>query len=194
MKKQILNEEFHRMQKLAGILNENENEDKTVENQLQQWVNDNAGGYGPDEDDNNLDKFNKEMKILLNNTLEDFNPDYYGDDTTMSPDDILEDFIEGAIDIIGTYTMSYYGDDTSFSPGDIEDDFYEFMGVDPITESNILDQDFKVLKNQQDILKKVTKFYIEKATKLGVDRKLIGDFNAAINALEDAIFKGDYNK
>ena len=65
---------------------------------------------------------------------------------------------------------------------------------DPITESNILDQDFKVLKNQQDILKKVTKFYIEKATKLGVDRKLIGDFNAAINALEDAIFKGDYNK
>jgi len=194
MKKQILNEEFHRMQKLAGILNENENEDKTVENQLQQWVNDNAGGYGPDEDDNNLDKFNKEMKILLNNTLEDFNPDYYGDDTTMSPDDILEDFIEGAIDIIGTYTMSYYGDDTSFSPGDIEDDFYEFMGVDPITESNILDQDFKVLKKQQDILKKVTKFYIEKATKLGVDRKLIGDFNAAINALEDAIFKGDYNK
>jgi hypothetical protein len=70
----------------------------------------------------------------------------------------------------------------------------EFIGVDPITESNILDQDFKVLKNQQDILKKVTKFYIEKATKLGVDRKLIGDFNAAINALEDAIFKGDYNK
>jgi hypothetical protein len=76
----------------------------------------------------------------------------------------------------------------------LKDEFYEFIGVDPITESNILDQDFKVLKNQQDILKKVTKFYIEKATKLGVDRKLIGDFNAAINALEDAIFKGDYNK
>jgi hypothetical protein len=65
---------------------------------------------------------------------------------------------------------------------------------DPITESNILDQDFKVLKNQQDILKKVSNFYREKAEELKIDRKLIGDFNAAINALEDAIFKADYNK
>ena len=77
---------------------------------------------------------------------------------------------------------------------DIKDEFYEFIGVDPITESNILDQDFKVLKNQQDILKKVSNFYREKAEELKIDRKLIGDFNAAINALEDAIFKGDYNK
>ena len=73
------------------------------------------------------------MKILLNNTLENLNPDYYGDDTSMSPNDILEEFIEEAIDIIGTYTMDYYGDDTSFSPGDIKDDFYEFMGIDPTT-------------------------------------------------------------
>jgi hypothetical protein len=65
---------------------------------------------------------------------------------------------------------------------------------DPITESNIIDQDFKVLKNQQDILKKVSNFYREKAEELKIDRKLIGDFNAAINALEDAIFKADYNK
>ena len=73
----------------------------------------------------------------------------------------------------------------------LKDEFYEFIGVDPITESNILDQDFKVLKNQQDILKKVSNFYREKAEELKIDRKLIGDFNAAINALEDAIFKGD---
>jgi hypothetical protein len=192
MKKPILSEEFRRMRTLAGIINENI--DNNLENKIKQWVDDNAGGYGPEETDPNYPKFVKEMNLLLYNTLEDFNPDYYGDDTTMSPDDILEDFIEEAINIIGKYTMGNYGDSTSFSIGDITDDFYEFMGVDPITESNILDQDFKVLKNQQDILKKVTKFYIEKATKLGVDRKLIGDFNAAINALEDAIFKGDYNK
>jgi len=123
------------MQMLAGIITEEQyktilNEDNTLENKIQQWVNDNAGGYGPDENDDDLNKFNEEMKILLNNTLEDFNPDYYGDDTTMSPDDILEDFIDGAIDIIGNYTMEYYGDDTSFSPGDIKDDFYEFIGVE----------------------------------------------------------------
>jgi hypothetical protein len=130
-----LNEQFRRMQMLAGIITEEQyktilNEDNTLENKIQQWVNGNAGGYGPDEDDENLNEFNEEMKILLNNTLEDFNPDYYGDDTTMSPDDILEDFIDGAIDIIGNYTMEYYGDDTSFSPGDIKDDFYEFIGVE----------------------------------------------------------------
>ena len=192
MKKQILNEQFRRMQKLAGIITENE--DNTLENQIKQWVNNNAGGYGPDEDDKNSFKFKDEMKTLLDNTLEDFNPDYYGDDTTMSPDDILEDFIDGAIDIIGKYTMDDYGDSTSFSPDDIKDEFYEFIDIDPITESNIIDQDFKVLKNQQDILKKATEFYIKKAEELKIDRKLIGDFRAAINALEDAIFKGDYNK
>jgi len=61
-------------------------------------------------------------------------------------------------------------------------------------EGKLTDQDFKELKAQQDILKKVSNFYREKATKLGVDRKLIGDFNAAISALEDTIFKADYNK
>jgi hypothetical protein len=139
MKKQMINEQFRRMQKLAGIITENK--DNTLENQIKQWVNNNAGGYGPDEDDENSFKFKDEMKTLLDNTLEDFNPDYYGDDTTMSPDDILEDFIDGAINIIGKYTVSggYYGDSTSFSPDDIKDEFYEFIGVDPITESNILD-------------------------------------------------------
>jgi len=131
----ILNEQFYRMQMLAGIITEEQyktilNEDNTLENKIQQWVNNNAGGYGPDENDDDLNKFNEEMKILLNNTLEDFNLDYYGDDTTMSPDDILKDFIDGAIDIIGNYTMEYEGDDTSFSPGDIKDDFYEFIGVE----------------------------------------------------------------
>ena len=109
----------------------NENINDSLENKIQQWANNNAGGYGPDEDDKNSFKFKDEMKTLLSNTLEDFNPDYYGDDTTMSPGEILEDFIDGAIDIIGNYTMDYYGDSTSFSPDDIKDEFYEFIGVAP---------------------------------------------------------------
>ena len=66
--------------------------------------------------------------------------------------------------------------------------------MEEIEEGKLTDQDFKELKAQQDILKKVSNFYREKATKLGVDRKLIGDFNAAISALEDTIFKADYDK
>jgi hypothetical protein len=108
-------------------LNEEETNEYSLENLIKQWVNDNAGGYGPDKDDPQYFKFKKEMNMLLNNTLEEFDPDYYGDDTTMSPNDILEDFIEEAINIISKYTMGYYGDDTSFSPEDIKDDFYVFV-------------------------------------------------------------------
>jgi hypothetical protein len=117
MKKQIL----------SGIITENSNDG--LESKIQQWVNSNAGGYGPEVGDPNINKFKVEIENLLSNTLEDFNPDYYGDDTTMSPKDILEDFIDGAIDIISKHTMDNYGDSTSFSPDDIKDEFYEFVGV-----------------------------------------------------------------
>ena len=154
MKKQILSEEFKRMQKLAGLTTENSN--NSLEGKMQQWVNNNAGGYGPEENDKNSFKFNNEMNLLLNNTLEDFNPDNYGDDTSMSPADIVEDFINGAIDIIGKYTMGYYGDDTSFSPDDIKDEFYEFIGnlIDRINESNQITPEFDKLKKQQTAIKK----------------------------------------
>lgn len=124
--KQNLNE-IKRIQQLAGILKENQMDENSLENKIKQWVENNAGGYGPDEDDKDYSEFNKEMNILLSNTLEDFNPDYYGDDTSMSPDEILEGFIDEAIDIIAKYTMEYYGDDTSFSPDDIKTEFYEFI-------------------------------------------------------------------
>ena len=61
-----------------------------------------------------------------------------------------------------------------------------------ITE--IIDQDLKDLQAQHDILKKVSIFYREKAEKLGVDRKLIGDFLGAMHDLDAAIFKANYNK
>jgi hypothetical protein len=107
--------EILKMKKLAGLLTEGEyakallRENNSLENKIQQWVNDNAGGYGPEEDDPNYDKFTMEMKTLLSNTLE------------------VEDFINKAIGIIADYTMSYYGDSTSFSPNDIKDEFYEFI-------------------------------------------------------------------
>jgi hypothetical protein len=62
-----------------------------------------------------------------------------------------------------------------------------------LNESRFPDQNLKDLQAQQDILEKVSTFYREKAKKLGVDRKLIGDFNQAINALEAAIFKANYD-
>ena len=104
-----------------------EDQENSLENKIEQWVNSNAGGYGPDEDDEIYMDFKNEMNDLLQNILEDFDPGNYGDSTTMSPDDILEDFIENAIDIIAKYTMNYYGDSTSFSPEDIKNEFYEFV-------------------------------------------------------------------
>jgi hypothetical protein len=192
MKKQILSEEIKRLQKLAGIINENK--DNTLETKIKQWINNNAGGYGPEETDPNYSKFVKEMNPLLNNTLEDFNPDYYGDDTSMSPNDILEDFIDGAIDIISKYTMGDYGDSTSFSPDDIKNEFYEFIGVDPITESNQINPEFEELKKQQTAIKNQQAYLIKISNDLKVDRKLIGDYNGALNSLLDAIFKANYNK
>ena len=114
----------NKMTRNSRLLNENEN---SLKNKIEQWVNSNAGGYGPDEDDEIYMDFKNEMNDLLQNILEDFDPGDYGDSTTISPNDILEDFIENAIDIIAKYTINYYGDSTSFSPEDIKNEFYEFV-------------------------------------------------------------------
>jgi hypothetical protein len=131
MKQQLITE-AKRFQQLAGIITENINEDSSdsLETKIQQWANEDAGGYGPDEEsDPEYPEFKKEMDELLSDTLEAFDPGNYGDSTSMSPDDILEDFIDSAIDIISKYTMDYYGDSTSFSPSDIRDEFYKFIGT-----------------------------------------------------------------
>ena len=114
----------NKMTRNSRLLSENEN---SLKNKIEQWVNSNAGGYGPDEDDEIYMDFKNEMNDLLQNILEDFDPGDYGDSTTISPNDILEDFIENAIDIIAKYTINYYGDSTSFSPEDIKNEFYEFV-------------------------------------------------------------------
>ena len=114
----------NKMTRNSRLLNENEN---SLKNKIEQWVNSNAGGYGPDEDDEIYMDFKNEMNDLLQNILEDFDPGDSGDSTTISPNDILEDFIENAIDIIAKYNINYYGDSTSFSPEDIKNEFYEFV-------------------------------------------------------------------
>ena len=124
--KKLINE-ARRLQQLAGLIKESQLNENSLENKIKQWVDDNAGGYGPDEDDKNYSEFNNEMNILLDDTIDQFNPGYYGDSTSMSPNDIVKDFIEEAINIISKYTMDYYGDSTSFSPNDIEDEFYKFI-------------------------------------------------------------------
>lgn len=78
-----------------------------LKNKIEQWVNNNAGGYGPDKDDEIYMNFKNEMDDLLQNTL--------------------EDFIENAIDVIAKYTINYYGDSTSFSPEDIKNKFYKYV-------------------------------------------------------------------
>jgi hypothetical protein len=60
-----------------------------------------------------------------------------------------------------------------------------------LNESRIIDQDFKDLQAQHDILKKVSIFYREKAKKLGVDINLVGDFFQAMEALEAAFAEVD---
>ena len=69
---------------------------------------------------------------------------------------------------------------------------YEFEGV--ITESNQITPEFEELKKQQTAIKKQQDFLIKTSNDLKIDRKLIGDYNEALNSLLDAIFKSSYNK
>jgi len=63
-----------------------------------------------------------------------------------------------------------------------------------ITESNQITPEFEELKKQQTAIKKQQDFLIKTSNDLKIDRKLIGDYNEALNSLLDAIFKSSYNK
>ena len=65
---------------------------------------------------------------------------------------------------------------------------------DPITESNQINPEFEELKKQQTAIKNQQAYLIKISNDLKVDRKLIGDYNGALNSLLDAIFKANYNK
>jgi hypothetical protein len=208
MKKQILSEEFCRMQKLAGIITEQVEQlqiidKKSEDGNIQKMIRVKGRGLTGGELILSTEEFDalKELaKEFAGNRNNEISKGVNTKDK-MSTQSIIGIKPKGLnLELYRKESFGgpqrYKGYDESDTGGELvaqQSVIYQ-LADDKLAESNILDQDFKVLKNQQDILKKVTKFYIEKATKLGVDRKLIGDFNAAINALEDAIFKGDYNK
>jgi hypothetical protein len=63
-----------------------------------------------------------------------------------------------------------------------------------ITESNQITPEFEELKKQQTAIKKQQDYLIKISNDLKIDRKLIGNYNEALNSLLDAIFKANYNK
>ena len=63
-----------------------------------------------------------------------------------------------------------------------------------ITESDQITPEFLELKKQQDAIRKQQDYLIKKAEDLKIDRKLMGDYNLALNNLIQAIFKAEYDK
>jgi len=63
-----------------------------------------------------------------------------------------------------------------------------------ITESNQITPEFEELKKQQTAIKKQQDYLKKISDDLKIDRKLIGNYNEALNSLLDAIFKASYNK
>jgi hypothetical protein len=63
-----------------------------------------------------------------------------------------------------------------------------------ITESNQITPEFGELKKQQTAIRKQQDYLTKISNDLKIDRKLIGNYNEALNSLLDAIFKANYNK
>jgi hypothetical protein len=63
-----------------------------------------------------------------------------------------------------------------------------------ITESNQITPEFEELKKQQTAIRKQQDYLIKISNDLKIDRKLIGNYNEALNSLLDAIFKANSNK
>jgi len=63
-----------------------------------------------------------------------------------------------------------------------------------VIESNQITPEFQELKKQQAAIKDQQNYLIKISNDLKIDRKLIGDYNGALNALLDAIFKANYGK
>ena len=63
-----------------------------------------------------------------------------------------------------------------------------------ITESNQITPEFEELKKQQIAIKNQQNYLIKISNDLKINRKLIGDYNEALNTLLDAIFDANYNK
>jgi hypothetical protein len=109
----------------AKKMNEAENK-LSLEEKLKGWVEFNAGGYvdTSDMEDEDKDKFERELNTLLQNTLRKLDSD------PSLKDKILKNFVDNSLDIVAEYSMGNYGDSTSFSPEEYKEGFYEFISKD----------------------------------------------------------------
>ena len=125
---------FKRMQLIAGLITESEYRESmseaenklSLEEKLKGWVEFNAGGYvdTSDMEDEDKDKFERELNTLLQNTLRKLDSD------PSLKDKILKNFVNNSLDIVAKYSMGNYGDSTSFSPEEYKEGFYEFISKD----------------------------------------------------------------
>jgi hypothetical protein len=125
---------FKRMQLIAGLITESEYRESmseaenklSLEEKLKGWVEFNAGGYvdTSDMEDEDKDKFERELNTLLQNTLRKLDSD------PSLKDKILKNFVDNSLDIVAEYSMGNYGDSTSFSPEEYKEGFYEFISKD----------------------------------------------------------------
>jgi hypothetical protein len=137
----------------AKKMNEAENK-LSLEEKLKGWVEFNAGGYvdTSDMEDEDKDKFERELNTLLQNTLRKLDSD------PSLKDKILKNFVDNSLDIVAEYSMGNYGDSTSFSPEEYKEGFYEFISKDdPISsfydmnESQIDEAENDNMLTQNDI-------------------------------------------
>jgi len=62
------------------------------------------------------------------------------------------------------------------------------------SEGKQITPEFEELKKQQAAIKDQQNYLIKISDSLKIDKKLIGDYNKALNTLLDAIFKASYDK
>jgi hypothetical protein len=62
-------------------------------------------------------------------------------------------------------------------------------GIEPINSLNEAIINFDELKKHQEIIRKEQDYLLDITEKLGVDNKLVSDFNKSLNDLMDAIFE-----
>jgi len=63
-----------------------------------------------------------------------------------------------------------------------------------LSEERAITPEFTELKKHQEIIRKEQDYLLKISKELGVDNKLVGNFNQSLNALLDAIFKAQYDK
>jgi hypothetical protein len=156
--------DFTRMQKLAGIIKENQHkemdESKMDENPVKKLVN----------------LLNQTIKIADENTPNAHNFD-------------LEDFsqtLEGYVDEL-TSIGKFETYDEEMDEVKHEEDKSKMDEAKKITEAEIIN--FDDLKKHQATIRKEQDYLLDITKKLGVDNKLVGDFNKSLNDLMDAIFE-----